>query len=951
MERKLNDNWLLISGNNSNINYHETNIAAEDGIKVQLPCYTHMYIEDHVGISWYQKDFMIDKLPDADQIALLCFEQADFRAEVSVNNKILGVHTGCEDSFCFDISDVLHIGSNMVTVRISKPHHDVVDGYSFVEIPHRNQTPTGLRPGACYNESGIHGDVSLKILPKVYIDDIYLEPHKESGKIRVELDIKNKYSEKTEAKVVIRAGRSPDGEVVFTNTINQCLHIGDNIIETWVTIEDFDLWSIDNPVLYNVTADIYCGQLQHTVNKRTGFRTFEVKGDGYFYLNDKRIMLKSSHTGNCMPYSGHHISFDKELLRKDFLLAKATGFNMVRFISGAALPIQLDLCDEIGLMVYEEPVSGWLTQNGPNAKESFRHDMLSMVKRDRNHPCVTIWGVLNETYMDGQFTDLYEAARDILHDLRKIDKTRLVIFSSGRWDNLLSNGSLCNPYSDKWEFLWNGDGVEDRFSTCFESQKYIGKSTIGPGEGDNVKDEMGDIHFYGLVPRPPVNVEYLRTVGNKHNRPVFVSEIGIGSVLDTVSLVNRIEQDGISKIYPDVKMIHQMNDIFHSELKKYGFDKLYPLSSELIYGSMKNHAKYREYDFNILRSNPNLNGINLTGLLDHSICGEGLWTLYRDFKPHMADVLQNGFAPLMWCILPEKTLLFKGEDFNVEVLISNEDKLQIGKTYNVKACIMKNGRVFDFKEYSVTVPKSKSFVVPIFEDSFKTDNLEEGEYTFKVDICGADVAGGTRKFDVYNHTKSCTNKKIYCINISEDEKKLFANFGYEVCEEYSGNETVIVGKVTDENICEIKNMLCGGATVISLRSNEKDDMTTNLLPENRRPVMHSQGDWVYHQESVVNYESPFFKDLPAGTMDIDVYGDIITSYAFWADDEQLPDVTHSLAFCTGYPSNSGYIGGFKLATYKIDGGILVINSYNLLDSASPVSEKLLINMVDCATEV
>ena len=134
MERKLNDNWLLISGNNSNINYHETNIAAEDGIKVQLPCYTHMYIEDHVGISWYQKDFMIDKLPDADQIALLCFEQADFRAEVSVNNKILGVHTGCEDSFCFDISDVLHIGSNMVTVRISKPHHDVVDGYSFVEI-------------------------------------------------------------------------------------------------------------------------------------------------------------------------------------------------------------------------------------------------------------------------------------------------------------------------------------------------------------------------------------------------------------------------------------------------------------------------------------------------------------------------------------------------------------------------------------------------------------------------------------------------------------------------------------------------------------------------------------------------------------------------------------------------------------------------------------------------
>jgi hypothetical protein len=254
-----------------------------------------------------------------------------------------------------------------------------------------------------------------------------------------------------------------------------------------------------------------------------------------------------------------------------------------------------------------------------------------MVKRDRNHPCLTIWGLLNETPNEGEFTDLYEAARNILPDLRNLDKTRLVIFSSGRWDMHLSNGSLCNPYKTEWEFLWNGDGSADRISDTFMSKINIGKSTSGAGEGDNSKCEHGDIHFYGRIPRTVENIEYLRTVGDIHKKPVFISEVGSGSLLDTRSLVNRFEQDGRSTIYPDVKKVYKINDIFNAELKKYGFDRLYPLKSDIIFGSMLNHKKYREFDFNILRSNPYFNGISLTGLLDHSICGEGLWTLYREY--------------------------------------------------------------------------------------------------------------------------------------------------------------------------------------------------------------------------------------------------------------------------------------------------------------------------------
>ncbi len=93
---------------------------------------------------------------------------------------------------------------------------------------------------------------------------------------------------------------------------------------------------------------------------RCGFRDFRVV-NGYFRLNDKRLWLRSTHTGDHYPI-GYYEPADPDLLRRDLIYAKAIGFNTVRFIAGMALPEQLDFCDEIGLLVYEENLSGWLLQ-------------------------------------------------------------------------------------------------------------------------------------------------------------------------------------------------------------------------------------------------------------------------------------------------------------------------------------------------------------------------------------------------------------------------------------------------------------------------------------------------------------------------------------------------------------------------------------------------------------
>ena len=96
-------------------------------------------------------------------------------------------------------------------------------------------------------------------------------------------------------------------------------------------------------------------------------------------------------------------------LRRDMLNAKAAGFNMVRFIAGVADPAQLDFCDGLGLMVYEECLASWLpgrfAQDGrtfrsqhrrhdpPGPQPSLRHH-LGATERDRERPGVPAGGRL-----------------------------------------------------------------------------------------------------------------------------------------------------------------------------------------------------------------------------------------------------------------------------------------------------------------------------------------------------------------------------------------------------------------------------------------------------------------------------------------------------------------------------------------------------------------------------
>ena len=109
---------------------------------------------------------------------------------------------------------------------------------------------------------------------------------------------------------------------------------------------------------------------------------------------------------------------------------KMMGFNAIRFFCSVPARYQLDLCDELGFMIYEESFAGWFLADSPQMKERFDHEISDMIRRDRNHPCVVMWGLLNET-PDGP---VFRHAVGMLPLVRSLDDTRVVMLNSGRFD-------------------------------------------------------------------------------------------------------------------------------------------------------------------------------------------------------------------------------------------------------------------------------------------------------------------------------------------------------------------------------------------------------------------------------------------------------------------------------------------------------------------------------------
>ncbi len=425
------DDWLL-APDPKNAGREEEWFRAPrpDAKRTKVPWIIQDAFPDCHGVAWYWKDFRAPANDRPGGRTLLRFWAVDYFAQVWLNGTKIGEHEGGETPFVLDADGAVKPGdANRLAVRVLNPTHQRIDGIVLNETPHRNKA-LPYSPGSAWDQGGIIDSVELLLAPAVRVEDVFARADGKTGIIRVQANLRNA-AEAAPARIEFIAAPASSGETAAVKRIERDLPPGDTLVEAQLKIGNPRPWDLNDPYLYRVTVRVRAEKPPSfdESSVRCGFRDFRFQ-DGAFRLNGRRIYLRCSHTGNCCPV-GLELPHDPDFLRRDLLNAKTMGFNAIRFISGVARRYQLDLCDEIGLMVYEECYAAWCLADSPHMKRRLADSILGMVRRDRSHPSLTIWGLLNETH-DGP---VFREAVRLLPEVRALDDSRLVMLNSGRWDN------------------------------------------------------------------------------------------------------------------------------------------------------------------------------------------------------------------------------------------------------------------------------------------------------------------------------------------------------------------------------------------------------------------------------------------------------------------------------------------------------------------------------------
>jgi hypothetical protein len=428
----LDGSGWLITADPKNVGRRERWYRAvrPDAKRTRVPWIIQDPLPGYHGVAWYWRSFTAGENPHVGGRWLLRFWAVDYKADVWLNGTRVGEHEGGETPFLLDVTDAVKLGAaNLLAVRVLNPTHTPIDGIVLNQTPHRNKV-LPYSSGSAWDQGGIVDSVELLAVPAVRIDDLFVRGEPRTGLVRVQVTVRNVGRAPARCGLDLAVAPAAGGEALAAARLERDLAPGQTLLDANVRIEDPRPWELNDPYLYRVTARLAAAGCESFDERsaRLGFRDFRFR-DGWFRLNGRRLYLRCSHTGNCCPV-GLELPHDPDLLRRDLINAKMMGFNAIRFIAGVAKRYQLDLCDEIGLMVYEESYAAWCLADSARMAERFNESVLGMVRRDRNHASLTIWGLLNET-PDGP---VFRHAVALLPALRKLDDSRLVMLNSGRWD-------------------------------------------------------------------------------------------------------------------------------------------------------------------------------------------------------------------------------------------------------------------------------------------------------------------------------------------------------------------------------------------------------------------------------------------------------------------------------------------------------------------------------------
>lgn len=374
-----------------------------------------------MGKAWYRKTF---KIPNEwkDHKIFIYFEGVYMNSEVFINGKSVGVQPYGYTSFEYDLSPYIRFGQeNVIAVKVD------------------NSQQKNCR---WYSGSGIYRNVWLMVKDLVNVKNWgvstqTLEVSKDKATVQIKTIVKNETA-------VLQ-------NIILSTVIKQEIEKSPAVLESKLALEPNEekeiiqiltvakpkLWSIETPNLYEVKSAVKSpSKVFDIATTSFGIRTINFSPENGFLLNGKSIKLN----GGCVHHDNGALgaaAYDRAEERKVELL-KAAGFNSVRTSHNPPSEAFLNACDKLGLLVIDEAFDGWREQKNAYDYASifdkwWKHDIESMVLRDRNHPSIIMWSIGNEI-IERTKPEAVETAKMLANAIRTIDSTRPVTSAMTTWN-------------------------------------------------------------------------------------------------------------------------------------------------------------------------------------------------------------------------------------------------------------------------------------------------------------------------------------------------------------------------------------------------------------------------------------------------------------------------------------------------------------------------------------
>ena len=362
------------------------------------------------SIAWYRKKFTTD-ISFADKRIYIHFDGVYRNSVLYINQYYVGTHTSGYTSFYYDITDFLNIGGeNVIAMRV-----DSVE-----------------REGWWYEGGGIYRHVWLMVTDNLHVEPwgiaVQAEPdlNTMSAAIKIKANIANKYFEEKTVRVIAEI-KNKDEYVISKANESITISEWDNTeIPIGLTLENIDLWELERPYLYSLTLKLFVDDVicdEDTVS--FGIRKMQFDADRGFILNGKNIKVK----GLCChhDHAGVGIGIPDSVIEYRVMQMKRMGANAVRVSHYPASVDLLNICDRLGMLVFEE------TRRMSSAPEDIEC-LKAMVKRDRNHPSIFLWGIGNEEIFSQHRPETVRTTQTMKAEIRKLDPTRSITSAVVCWD-------------------------------------------------------------------------------------------------------------------------------------------------------------------------------------------------------------------------------------------------------------------------------------------------------------------------------------------------------------------------------------------------------------------------------------------------------------------------------------------------------------------------------------